>query len=93
MTARSLEQAGYEVFGASRKTVASPSGITMLVCDMTDEALARGLVDEVVKPAGRIDVVVNNAGVGLLDGVEASSIEQAQRLFDVNVFGVARVCD
>jgi short-subunit dehydrogenase len=35
--------------------------------------------------------VVNNAGIGLLGGAEESSIGQAQRLFDVNVFGVARV--
>ncbi|RMO08336.1 Short chain dehydrogenase [Pseudomonas cichorii] len=40
--------------------------------------------------AGRIDLVVNNADIGLL-GAEESSITQAQRLFDVNVFGIARV--
>jgi NAD(P)-dependent dehydrogenase (short-subunit alcohol dehydrogenase family) len=91
VTAQSLAQAGYRVFGTSRKAVASPSGITMLVCDVTDEASVKSLVDEVVKQAGRIDLVVNNAGVGLLGGAEESSIGQAQRLFDVNVFGVARV--
>lgn len=40
---------------------------------------------------GRIDLVVNNAGIGLLGGAGVSSITQAQRLLDVNVFGVARV--
>ncbi|MEO6854044.1 MAG: SDR family NAD(P)-dependent oxidoreductase, partial [Rhodoferax sp.] len=91
VTAQSLAQAGYRVFGTSRKAVASRSGITMLVCDVTDEVSVKTLVDEVVKQAGRIDLVVNNAGVGLLGGAEESSIGQAQRLFDVNVFGVARV--
>lgn len=91
VTAQSLAQAGYRVFGTSRKAVAGPSGITMLVCDVTDEASVKSLVQEVVKQAGRIDLVVNNAGVGLLGGAEESSIGQAQRLFDVNVFGVARV--
>ena len=91
VTAQALAQAGYRVFGTSRKVVPSPAGITMLVCDVTDEASVKSLVDEVVKQAGRIDLVVNNAGVGLLGAAEESSISQAQRLFDVNVFGVARV--
>lgn len=92
MTARSLVQAGYQVFGTSRKAPADPpAGVTMLACDVTDEALVQRLVDEVARRAGRIDLVVNNAGVGLLGGAEESSIGQAQRLFDVNVFGVARV--
>jgi short-subunit dehydrogenase len=41
--------------------------------------------------AGRIDLLVNNAGIGLLGGAEESSTAQAQALFDVNVFGVLRV--
>ncbi len=92
VTAKSLAKAGYQVFGTSRKPISNPApDITMLVCDVTDEASVKILVDEVVRQAGRIDLVVNNAGVGLLGGAEESSIAQAQRLFDVNVFGVARV--
>ncbi|MEO6276349.1 oxidoreductase [Roseateles sp.] len=92
VTAHALTQAGYRVFGTSRKAMANPpQDITMLVCDVTDEASVKSLVDEVIKQAARIDLVVNNAGVGLLGGAEESSIGQAQRLFDVNVFGVARV--
>jgi NAD(P)-dependent dehydrogenase (short-subunit alcohol dehydrogenase family) len=91
VTAQALSTAGYRVFGTSRKPVADAPGISMLVCDVTDEASVKQLVGEIVRKAGRIDLVVNNAGVGLLGGAEESSIEQAQRLFDVNVFGVARV--
>jgi NAD(P)-dependent dehydrogenase (short-subunit alcohol dehydrogenase family) len=71
--------------------VANPPGMTMLICDVTDEASVRSVVSQIVQQAGRIDLVVNNAGIGLLGAVEESSIAQAQRLFDVNVFGVARV--
>ena len=49
------------------------------------------MVDEVLAEAGRIDLLVNNAGIGLLGGAEESSTAQAQALFDVNVFGVLRV--
>ena len=63
----------------------------MLSCDVTDDASVAKLVDEVLAKAGRIDLLVNNAGIGLLGGAEESSITQAQALFDVNVFGVLRV--
>jgi NAD(P)-dependent dehydrogenase (short-subunit alcohol dehydrogenase family) len=91
VTAKALAKAGYRVFGTSRKTIADRDGITMLVCDVTDDASVKGLVAEIVRLAGRIDLVVNNAGIGMLGSAEESSIGQAQRLFDVNVFGVARV--
>ncbi len=63
----------------------------MLTCDVTDEASVAKLVDEVLARAGRIDLLVNNAGIGLLGGAEESSTAQAHALFDVNVFGVLRV--
>ena len=91
VTAKALVKAGYRVFGTSRKPVANPQGITMLIGDVTDDTSVQALIAEIVAQAGRIDLVVNNAGIGLLGGAEESSIAQAQRLFDVNVFGVARV--
>lgn len=91
VTAQALVKAGYLVFGSGRKPVANLQGVTMLVCDVTDDASVQAMITEIVKQAGRIDLVVNNAGIGLLGGAEESSIAQAQRLFDVNVFGVARV--
>jgi NAD(P)-dependent dehydrogenase (short-subunit alcohol dehydrogenase family) len=91
-TAKALQNAGFRVFGTSRRAVADRfDGITMLACDVTDDASVAKLVHEVLAKAGRIDLLVNNAGLGLLGGAEESSIAQAQALFDVNVFGVFRV--
>ena len=91
-TAIALRDAGFRVFGTSRRAVSERSdGITMLTCDVTDDASVAKLVDDVLAETGRLDLVVNNAGIGLIGGAEESSIAQAQRLFDVNVFGVARV--
>jgi short-subunit dehydrogenase len=91
-TAKALKRAGYQVFGTSRRALAGTSdGITMLVCDVTDEGSVQKMVDEVLNKAGRIDLLVNNAGIGLLGGAEESSSMQAQALFNVNVFGVFRV--
>jgi NAD(P)-dependent dehydrogenase (short-subunit alcohol dehydrogenase family) len=91
-TAKTLRNAGFRVFGTSRHAAAERAdGVTMLSCDVTDDASVAKLVDEVLAKAGRIDLLVNNAGIGLLGGAEESSIAQAQALFDVNVFGVLRV--
>ena len=63
----------------------------MLTCDVTNDGSVAKLVDEVLAEAGRIDLLVNNAGMGLLSGAEESSMAQAKSLFEVNVFGVLRV--
>jgi len=91
-TAKALRNAGYRVVGTSRRAAAERAdGITMLTCDVTDDVSVAKLVDEVLGKAGRIDLLVNNAGIGLLGGAEESSTAQAQALFDVNVFGVLRM--
>lgn len=91
-TACALHKAGYRVFGTSRHPVSQgPDGITMLTCDVTNDSSVETLVERVLAEAGRIDLLVNNAGVGLFGGAEESSLVQAQALFDVNVFGVIRL--
>jgi short-subunit dehydrogenase len=91
-TARALDAAGYRVFGSSRKPPQSRlKGIEYLVCDVTSDESVRTAVAQVLDQAGRIDLLVNNAGVGLVAGAEESSIEQAKSLFDVNLFGVIRM--
>jgi len=90
--AKALRTAGYIVFGTSRyPTAERADGITFLTCDVTDDGSVVKLVQEIMEMTGRIDLVVNNAGIGLLGGAEESSAAQAQTLFDVNVFGVIRV--
>jgi len=90
--AKALQDAGFRVFGTSRRATAERSdGITMLACDVTDDESVAKLVERVLAEAGRIDLLVNNAGIGLLGAAEESSTVQAQALFDVNVFGVLRM--
>lgn len=90
--AKALQNAGFRVFGTSRRPAPTRSdGVTMLTCDVTDDASVTNLTDEVLARAGRIDLLVNNAGIGMLGGAEESSVAQAKALFDVNVFGVLRV--
>ncbi|WP_027052263.1 oxidoreductase [Mesorhizobium erdmanii] len=91
-SAEALARAGFTVFGTSRKpTSQSPEGASMLVCDVTDDASVASLVSAVLGKTGRIDLLVNNAGIGLLGGAEESSVSQSKALFDVNLFGVMRM--
>src|SRR5881397_863096 len=91
-TARALHTAGYRVFGTYRRPPATRSpGIEYLACDVTSDESVKAAVGEVLSKTGRIDLLVNNAGVGLFAGAEESSLEQAKSLFDVNLFGVNRM--
>ena len=91
-TARALHAAGYRVFGTYRRPPATRSpGIEYLACDVTSDESVQAAVGEVLSKAGRVDLLVNNAGVGLVAGAEESSLEQAKSLFDVNLFGVIRM--
>jgi short-subunit dehydrogenase len=92
ITAEALARAGYRVFGTSRSVrTDGPAGVEMLACDVTDQASVDRLVAHVLADAGQIDLVVNNAGLGLVGAAEESSLEQVKALFDVNLFGVMRV--
>jgi NAD(P)-dependent dehydrogenase (short-subunit alcohol dehydrogenase family) len=91
--ARHLAQRGYQVFGTSRRPQAgAEEPFEMIPMDVTDEDSVRQGVATVLARAGRLDVVVNNAGFGFGGAVEDTSIDEAQQLFDANFFGMLRVC-
>lgn len=59
--------------------------------DVTQEAAAVAAVEQAVSRFGRIDVLVNNAGYGLLGAVEESSAEEVRKQYETNVFGLLNV--
>src|SRR3954465_6633697 len=68
-TARALQAAGYRVFGTYRRPPATKlAGVEYLVCDVTSDEAVQATVDQVLAKAGRIDLLINNAGVGLVGG-------------------------
>ncbi|WP_406432022.1 oxidoreductase [Streptomyces sp. NBC_00631] len=92
-TALALLAAGFTVVGTSRDTsrVTPLDGVTFLDLDVASDASAAAAVQEVSERFGRIDVLVNNAGVGSTGAAEETSVDQAQVIFDTNVFGVMRM--
>ncbi|AMW84034.1 3-oxoacyl-[acyl-carrier protein] reductase [Pseudomonas yamanorum] len=59
--------------------------------DVTDETQAADVARAAVEHFGRIDVLVNNAGFGLLGAVEEASADEVRRLYETNVFGLLNV--
>jgi NAD(P)-dependent dehydrogenase (short-subunit alcohol dehydrogenase family) len=83
---------GCQVFGTVRSidnTKPLP-GVTLIEIDVRDEASVQRGINLIFGQAGRIDVLVNNAGVNLTGAVEETSISEATSLFDTNVLSILR---
>ncbi|MGW5420863.1 oxidoreductase [Streptomyces sp. NPDC003943] len=86
---------GHRVVATARDVAAvlraypeQPAGLLAVRADVTEAGELAKAVEAGVAEFGRIDVVVCNAGYGLVGAVEETSDEAARELFDVNVFGV-----
>jgi NAD(P)-dependent dehydrogenase (short-subunit alcohol dehydrogenase family) len=60
--------------------------------DVREDSSVAEAVAEIMRREGRIDAVINNAGIAIAGAVEDTSIEEARDQFEVNFFGVLRVC-
>jgi NAD(P)-dependent dehydrogenase (short-subunit alcohol dehydrogenase family) len=92
--AQRLAQAGHTVFGTSRNPAdqKQPSNFKLLPLDVRSDASAKSCVESVMEQAGRLDVLINNAGYIVLGAIEESSMEQAKDIFETNFFGAIRMC-
>jgi len=90
--ALALHARGDQVFGTSRSAQPADAPFPQLRLEVTDESSVEAAVAEVLKQAGRLDAVVNNAGSGLAGAIEETSVAEARAQLDTNFFGVHRVC-
>ena len=105
-SAEAIARKGYRVFATMRdstgrnrshrealESLAKQDNLPLRVLEMdvTNEESVAAAVRETLNSTEQIDVVVNNAGVAQLGITEAYTIPKMQRLFEVNVFGAARV--
>ncbi len=86
-----LAERGYRVYGGSRGAVTA-AGVEPITLDVSDDASVARAVEIILAKEGRLDILVNNAGFGIAGAVEDTSIDEVRAQFDVNFFGVLRVC-
>lgn len=88
--AEKLSVQGHKVYGTHRKEVEQIPGVTYIKAEVTDDAQVEAAVRRVIDAEGRIDVFINNAGMGIGGPLELSSLEDASRQMDVNWMGMVR---
>lgn len=94
-TALRLIREGNTVYGAARRVERmkdlQQAGGYAIAMDVTDDQSIQEGLAQVIKEQGQVDVLVNNAGYAIYGSVEETSIDDARRQFEVNLFGLARL--
>ena len=100
-TAIDFAQAGYRVYATMRdpssisdtlkEILQESAGHKVLSLDVDDSASVKMAVTKVQEESGRIDILINNAGISSISSVEEIKMEEAKAVFETNLFGVLRV--
>ena len=94
--AKAVLAAGNQLIATARKKTdlqqfeSNPNVLTLSL-DITDEAQVQAAVAAGLERFGQIDVLVNNAGFGVLGGIEETSAQEVERVYRTNVFGLLNV--
>lgn len=81
---------GHKVYGLSRKPTDSQC-FTTIPTDITDAEQIEKAVSEILQKEHRIDVLINNAGMGMVGAVEDAQKPEIQQLFDLNLIGTVQM--
>ncbi|WP_431244442.1 SDR family NAD(P)-dependent oxidoreductase [Flavobacterium sp. P21] len=94
-TAKSLLKNGFVVYASAKRKEEILNlrqlGAHIMLMDISEDRDMQSGIDEIIANEGRIDILINSAGFGLLGAIEDVSIEEVKYEFDVNVFGLARL--
>jgi NADP-dependent 3-hydroxy acid dehydrogenase YdfG len=73
---------------ALEERLGNDTDVLVVETDITDEPAARGMVEAAVREFGRLDIVVNNAGVMLLGPIVGAPVEEWRRMVELNLLGL-----
>jgi NAD(P)-dependent dehydrogenase (short-subunit alcohol dehydrogenase family) len=92
-TALYFARNGYRVFAGARKpeTVEAHPNIVSVKLDIDQDVSVRECVDTVLREAGAVDVLVNNAGVAIAGAIELVPLDRARAMFETNFWGAVRM--
>ncbi|MDR1406217.1 MAG: SDR family oxidoreductase [Prevotellaceae bacterium] len=87
-----LAAKGFTVYGASRKATDTTNRIHFLQMDVTQPATVQKAVRTIIETHGKIDVLINSAGMGIGGAVELAAPEEIRRQMETNFMGTVHVC-
>lgn len=90
-TAELLASKGYTVYGTSRKPTEHPT-VKMLAMDVRDRESVKAGVDQIIGEQGRIDVLINNAGMGIGGSLELATPDEIDIQMGTNFGGCVNLC-
>ncbi len=93
-TCKLLQSKACKVYGTSRSAAHGEKrdGVSLVRLDVHDPQSISDAIQYILQIEGRIDVLVNNAGVGFAGAVEDATTEEISTVFQTNVFGVLQCC-
>ncbi len=86
-----LQSKNFIVFGTSRNPGKQNSPFPLVALDVTKPETIQSAVAQVISSAGKIDILINNAGVGITGPIEETPDEEIKKAFDTNFFGPINV--
>ena len=91
ITAKFLTEKGYKVYGTSRNPKQNDLNFELLKLDVQDTKSIEQAVLHIIEKEGKLDVLINNAGMGITGPIEETPTEEMKKVFDTNFFGAIDV--
>jgi NADP-dependent 3-hydroxy acid dehydrogenase YdfG len=87
-----LHQKGFVVYGTSRNPERFKSELPfkLIALDVLDASTITPAIKTIIDAEGKLDVLINNAGIGMLGSIEDSTAEEVKEVFETNVYGILR---
>lgn len=93
--ALTLHTSNFQVVATARRLATvdrlAALGIQCLSLDVTDDESVKNAVSEIVKTQGRLDILINNAGLSAIGPIAEQPLSEVSKVIEANLFGVIRV--